>query len=436
MRIDHLTVLNFKGFDLRRFSFNTSFNLLVGINGTGKTSALDALAVAAGTWFLGIRGYESPRHIKPDEIRLAARVYEDEIRFEEQYPVRVEASGQVFGNDLNWARALDNATGRTKYGEATTVRDLARKADTEAREGKAITLPLISYYGTGRLWLEPRSFSRIKTAEKLSPKTRLSRLEGYRNSIDPRLSVKDLVQWIARQSWAGYQQGKEKTLFQAVKQAIIACTEDAENLYFDPARGEVIVVMREHGAQPFANLSDGQRSMLAMVGDIAQKAAKLNPHLGDQVLTQTPGVVLIDELDLHLHPRWQRRVMADLKKCFPNIQFIATTHSPQLIGQARTEEIIVLESGMKRDGHVQRRVDDHPEQSFGMDSNWILKYIMGTSDRDPQVTQKLDEIRNLIEEDKLESAREKINSLRLEIGEHPELVRDETLIERYSRARK
>src|SRR5262245_54909908 len=112
MRIDRLFVSNFKGFDRREFQLSQFFNLLVGINGTGKTSALDALAVAAGSWFLGIRGYESPRHIWPGEVRLAARSYEDEIRFEQQYPVRVEAHGVVMGKSLIWARELDSPSGR------------------------------------------------------------------------------------------------------------------------------------------------------------------------------------------------------------------------------------------------------------------------------------------------------------------------------------
>ncbi len=425
MRIDRLTVSKFKGFDHREFVLSPSFNLLVGINGTGKTSALDALAVAAGSWFLGIRGIEYPRHIEREDIRLAAREYEGEIRFEEQYPVVVEAEGLVMDRDLRWMRELDSPQGRTRFGNATNIRDLARDAENGAREGKNITLPLISYYGTGRLWLEPRRETQVKQAERVTSKKELSRIEGYRNSIDPRLSVKDLVQWIARQSWVGYQQGKEKAVFQAVKKAIISCTEDAENLYFDPERGEVIVLMKEHGAQPFANLSDGQRCMLAMVGDIAQKAAKLNPQLGDSVLEDTPGVVLIDELDLHLHPRWQRRVIADLRSSFPRMQFIATTHSPQLIGQVDAKEIIVLDAKQQ-----------HPDQSYGMDSNWILKYIMGSSDRDPVVTQKLDEIRNLIEESKFAEARQQINRLRSSIGQHPDLVRSETLIDRYSRIRK
>src|SRR3970040_889448 len=268
MRIDHLVIENFKGFSKREFSFASGFNLIVGTNGTGKTSTLEALAVAAGSWFLGLRGYDS-RHMLPNEVRLEPRNFDGEIRFEAQYPAKVTAAGSVMDEMLMWERSVDTPNGKMRFMHAANVKALAANADAHVRSGEGITLPLISYYGTGGLWQEPRATSQVKKPDKLVGKKELSRLEGYKNSVDPRLSTRDLVIWIARQSWIGYQQGKETPVFQAVKQAIIGCVEDAENLYFDPKRGEVIVVMRDHGAQPFFNLSDGQRCMLAMVGDIA-----------------------------------------------------------------------------------------------------------------------------------------------------------------------
>jgi predicted ATP-binding protein involved in virulence len=179
---------------------------------------------------------------------------------------------------------------------------------------------------------------------KVASKEDQSRFAGYRNSVDPRLSVVELTRWIARQSWIAYQQNRrESPIFKTVKQAMIGCVEDAQNLYFDANLGEVIVELA-NGTQPLSNLSDGQRCMLAMVGDIAQKSAKLNPQLGASALRETPGIVLIDELDLHLHPRWQRRVIEDLRRTFPAIQFICSTHSPFLIQSLRSgEELIMLD---------------------------------------------------------------------------------------------
>jgi predicted ATP-binding protein involved in virulence len=345
MRIDHLTLKRFKGFEERRFSFHPSFNLLIGKNGSGKTSALDALAVAVGSWFLGIKGANT-RHILASEVQLRPIAFaghggqqeSEEITWEPAVPCEVSASGVVMGQSVDWLRSITSPGGRTSYRHAAQIKSIAVATDAAVREGEGVALPLIAYYGTGRLWQEPKESYRIDDPEKAVSKQEQSRLAGYEYSVDPRLSVRQLTRWIARQSWIAFQKrGRTSAAFDAVKAAIIGCVEGATDLYFDAAYGEVVVEI-EGGRQPFSNLSDGQRCMLAMVGDMAQKAAKLNPQFGGEVLQRTQGVVLIDELDLHLHPRWQRRIIGDLRHTFPGIQFICTTHSPfliQAIGQGR-----------------------------------------------------------------------------------------------------
>ncbi|MDS4029521.1 MAG: AAA family ATPase [Candidatus Contendobacter sp.] len=431
MRIDHLHVKNFKGFQDKEFSFHPQFNLIVGVNGTGKTSVLDALSIAVGSWFLGIRGYDT-RPIRSQEVNLASfeaeNIHDNDrqtvgVHWEPQYPCSVKAVGEALGNKLSWLRSLNTPGGRTTYGEATAIKNLAANADALVRSGKEIILPLISYYGTGRLWDAPREQAQVKDEKALIRKESLSRFAGYRNSVDPRLSVTELMRWIARQSWISYQQGSQLTiLYEVVQKAIVGCVEGATHLYFDASFGEVIVEINR-GRQPFNNLSDGQRCMLAMVGDMAQKAAILNPHLGDKALEETPGVVLIDELDLHLHPKWQRRIIADLRRTFPKIQFFTTTHAPQLVGQIKPEEIFLLDS----------RNEKHPGQSYGMDSNWILRHIMGSDDRDPDISIRLDALFEAIEAANFSEANKEIIALRREIGDHPDLVEAEAIIARYTR---
>jgi predicted ATP-binding protein involved in virulence len=347
MRIDYISISNFKGFLQREFSLHPEFNLIVGTNGTGKTSALDALSVAIGSWFLGVRGADS-RHIRASEVQLArfgeASEKAEDVSWERAYPCQITARGEVQRRRITWKRALNAPNGRTTYGEAVSIKRLAAEADKAIRAGGDSSLPLISYYGTGRLWQEPRESFQVSSPEAVTSKDEQSRLAGYWNSVDPRLSVGQFTRWIARQSWIAYQQGgKSNLVFSTVVEAIVRCIEGAKSLRFDASLGEVIVQF-EHGIQPFSNLSDGQRCMLAMIGDLAQKAAKLNPHLGGRVLAEVNGVVLIDELDLHLHPRWQRRVIEDLRTTFPRVQFVCTTHSPFLIQSLRSgEELIMLD---------------------------------------------------------------------------------------------
>jgi predicted ATP-binding protein involved in virulence len=446
MRIDKLSLANFRYFDQRDFTFHPEFNLIVGVNGTGKSSILDALSISLATWLLGFKSKLDVRGIEPGDARLAtlkrdgtwkfdgSQKHDGRVRrigndgkphLEAQYPVAINAIGMIDGNQVAWSRTKESETGVTRYGESKALIAKAEEADLLIRLGKIQTLPLIAYYGTMRLWQEPKKLlgeSRIDGPEALMDKATLSRLDGYRHSVDPRISVKNLIGWFARQEWVRFQSGAENIALNIVRDAAVNCIEGAESLYFDPELGQLMVAIRNRGSYPFANLSDGQRGMLAMVVDIAQKAEKLNSHLGDKFLIDTPGVVLIDELDLHLHPRWQRRITDDLRRTFPKIQFICTTHSPQLIGQAKANEIILLDKPEK-----------HPGQSYGMDSNWILRHVMDSNDRDPVVAGKLDAIFEDIENGQFDSAQKKLNAVRTEVGEHPDLVEAEALISRYTR---
>ena len=381
MRIDRLSVENFKRFAHREFSFHPQMNLLVGVNGAGKTSVLEALAVAVGGWFLGLRGYDT-RHIRINEVRLKAISAPNGktghqapvANWEFQFPCVIDASGEVLGQALSWRRSLNTPGGRTTYVDARNIKDLAAKTDHEARTGGKLILPLLSYYGTGRLWDVPREQSQIKSEKPFLRKGPRSRLAGYQNSVDPRVSVAELTRWIAEESWTAYQQGGEVSVtYSAVRKAILGCVEDSHDLYFDPRRGEVIVEIGSQGSQPFNNLSDGQRTLLAMVGDIAQKAATLNPGLEDTVLTETPGVVLIDELDLHLHPVWQRRVIEDLRRVFPRIQFFATTHSPFLIQSLRSGEELLMLDGSPTAQLANKTLEDIAQGIMGVSNAEVSK---------------------------------------------------------------
>ena len=353
MRINHLVVENFKGFEHREFSFHPQVNLLVGENGSGKTSVLDALAVAAGGWLSGFPGYDS-RHIKPTEVRLkpveisvgpanGRGAPQARWDFPQQFPCVVRADGDVMGKQITWERTLNSTGGHTTHIGAKQIRTVATRALTSVQAGEGVVLPLISYYGTGRLWDNPYARKQKRVIPRKPTGSR--RLSAYKSSVDPRIPVARLVEWIDEQQYIGYQQGFEPFALASVRESILGCVENARSIRFDAIRREMIVEIEGQGAKPFDMLSDGQRTLLSVVFDIAQKATELNPALGDQVLRETPGIVMIDELDLHLHPIWQRRVIEDLRTTFPRIQFIFTTHSPFLIQSLRSEEELVMLDG-------------------------------------------------------------------------------------------
>jgi predicted ATP-binding protein involved in virulence len=347
MRIDRLQLKNFKCFAERRFEFRPGFNLIVGENGSGKTSLLEALAVASGSWLLGLSNYSShckARSILPSEVTLKAVGKGDGgARYERHFPVEVTATGQVASQEISWTRTLEGVRGRTKSAESADLKRMSEQIGRQAMEGEPVTLPLISYYGTGRLWQQPRD---LKTKRAISvSKDRTSVFSGYANSHDPRSSAADLFRWIQTQQFIALEDGETPVALRLLTQAVIGCIEGGRSLHFSVKLADLILEIEGQGGQPFNNLSDGYRNMIAMLGDITFKALTLNPHLGMKAAAMTPGVVLIDELDLHLHPKWQRRVIDDLKRTFPMMQLICTSHSPFLIQSLQPGELISLCEG-------------------------------------------------------------------------------------------
>jgi predicted ATP-binding protein involved in virulence len=418
MRIDRLTITNFNGFDHRGFPLSPKFNLLVGDNASGKTSMLDALAIGVGSWFLGMRGLQQKiQRIEEEEVRVVAHVHQDSYTFEKQFPARIECTGWAMGKRATWARELNREEGRNSTSEAKPIIEIAESAERSVRSGEDVTIPLICNYGTERLWFEKKR-RHSKPADN-GVGSRPSRLDGYRDCLDFEIQETALIDWMRDQATVSTPMGKATIALTIVSECIAGCIEGANRVYYDGRYKDLVVVMNSGGAQLFRNLSDGQRIMLSMVGDLARRAVTLNPHLGNAALRETPGVVMVDELDLHLHPRWQRRVISDLKKSFPSCQFIATTHSPQLIGEARPEEILVLEG----------EDTSRPARSFGIDSSRILAEVMGAEPRDGKVDALLSRIARAIDDEDFELANRLLGDAEKDIGsDDPEITRARALM--------
>jgi len=321
------------------------------------------------------------------------------------------------GKRIGWARELQREGGRTTTVDAKAIGEVASESERCVRAGEKITLPLICTYGTERLWYQT-SHHKPKTGANRAERMP-SRLDGYRDSIKYEIQETALLEWMRDQSTVSLQFDKDTIALGVVKRAIAACVEGAKAVYYDGRYKDLVAVMEPYGPQLFKNLSDGQRIMLSLVGDLARRASILNPHLGDDTLRNTPGVVLVDELDLHLHPKWQRRVIHDLKATFPSLQFITTTHSPQLIGEALPDEITLLDGGQVA----------KPPRSFGIDSSRILEEVMGASPRDPSVGDALTRLFRSIDDENFDMARTLLSEVERTLGpDDPEVTRARALM--------
>jgi predicted ATP-binding protein involved in virulence len=342
MRINSLTIRNFKGFALREFSFNPQFNLLVGANGTGKTTILDALAVALGPWTHVVPGADE-RDIEASEARYTVEVAKTgTLKFDLHYPTQIEADGIVFDREAKWiqtTRDSEDITAVSSKAGPKSVYFKRLKNDVQQKiaNKRKVILPVIAYYGCDRLWRDNAPVKRRRSAHEKS------RFSAYADCFHTLASASELTTWVRDQDWRSFQERKESLGSSLLKGAIVSAIEGAEQMKFDPEREEIVLLIRNEW-HAFSSLSAGQRTLLTLIGDIARRCIVLNPDEGSGALTLTNGVVLIDELDLHLHPIWQERVVQDLRRIFPLMQFVATTHSPFIVQTARENELISLDS--------------------------------------------------------------------------------------------
>ena len=357
MRINNLDLQNFHGFDSRYITFSDRFTALVGDNGAGKTAVLDGLAIVLGSFLSGFKGVKS-RHIRKDEIYRKHYVLGGKLDIQLQFPVIVKAQGNIGLTDIEWSRAINGEGGATTSKDAKSVMDYATSLQKSIRAGEEVILPVISYYGTGRLW--------IQKDERASNLTH-NRLDGYSHCLEPASNIKHFTKWFRHMTYIELQEGQPLPAMSAVQKAISSCMQEWDSITFNVRLNELRVKKVDSTVLPFDLLSDGYRNVIGLVADLAHRMAILNPFLGERVCEETSGVVLIDEIDLHLHPSWQKKIVNDLKRTFPKVQFIVTTHSPFIIQSLENGELRRLQSKdddevVNSEEFVDRSVEDIAEE--------------------------------------------------------------------------
>nr|WP_319396655.1 AAA family ATPase [uncultured Desulfobacter sp.] len=380
MKITSLTLENYRCYDKIHIDFNSDMTVLVGRNGQGKTAILDAVAVALGP-YLGGFDQSKGQHFSIHDARRVPHEREDgRMDMETLYPVRLEAKGSFQGGALVWERSRKSLKGRTTIKESAPLVTLAKDLQKAVREGENVTLPLLAYYGTGRLWKEKR------LTEKKQAAGASSRLSGYTDCLNPESSYRAFADWLRMETMVDYEKqlasielgepvepSKQGRLLSSIKNAVNTVIKPSgwKNIRFSPSAREVVAEHPDYGVLPVSTLSDGIRNMIGLVADIAYRSVRLNPHLGNDAVQETPGIVLIDEVDMHLHPEWQQVVLRDLKhpRAFPQIQFIVTTHSPQVLSTVRKEHIRILEAG-------EETAPIPLARTFGETSNDVLETVM------------------------------------------------------------
>lgn len=333
MHVKRIEIANFRGLSSigadgklqssLALDFDSTFNVLIGVNGVGKTSILDAIAILLSrllprlTPALG--GY---RHFETSDFHIGANATTARIW--------LEVDGQMIDYSLH--EVLKETKSITEDFDKARCRRLHNQVEGRNPLSK-LNAPIALLYTTDRAGF------RLPQKPKAGAVGRAAAYQGALNQKNVNYSL--IVSWLRTRQALATEDADAKR--------ILAVTESALHRFL-PAFGELEVgedpprlYVKKRGIRlGIEQLSDGERSFLAMVVDTARHLAQANPSLADP-LKDGKGVVLIDELELHLHPQWQRTVVLHLQETFPGLQFITTTHSPFVIQSLRPGQLIKID---------------------------------------------------------------------------------------------
>lgn len=442
MKIDTVRLVNYRRYSDLTINFNAKFNVLAGINGSGKSTILNAICETF-TGFTQFLQVKSPDILKDGALaRLQPVANGHQVRFESQYPLKVQMWGEVFEQLAHWgvkressiapAQLDEHVAGegrqRNGYESLSSIFPAYLKRDFthEVMAGESQqALPLLLFYRAKRSW------DQGQPDELHAAQERNSRFDAYNSWWDASLDASSLQSWVIGKCLERYQKSSESGIaFDAIDDDELALVNGAlaavlpgyKGLRYDMKQRTLFLEKNDafEPASPFSNLSDGQKSVVGLLVDIARRICLLNPHLGNAVMRDTPGIILIDELDMHLHPRWQRDLTRGLQIAFPSLQFIVSSHSPQVLGELQPEQIILLVAeGAAR-----------PEASYGLDSSKILEEVMDAPMRAEVVEEKLARLFEALARNDLAVAREGIAILSALAPDLPEIGRAEAIISR------
>ena len=417
MKLKKIRIINYRCFKDANIDFDEHTTLIVGKNGAGKTAILDAVAVAVSTFLLGIDGGVG-RSILKDDARYEFHDLDGTVDPQHQFPVSIESIGDCLDNhDVKWVRSLNSESGNTTVKEARELTNISKDVQKRIMTGdKSLILPLISYYGTGRLYAQKKEKKNIKSL------TEFKRQVGYVDCMAAESNEKLMLNWFQIQTLKSLQEqqrtGKvEKSLLlKTVENAICKCFERISgsknaSIIFDLDTHRLVLNFEsaDGSLQKFAmdEMSDGYKNTLSMIGDIAYRMAVLNPMLGDKVLEETSGVIVIDEIDLHLHPQWQQTIISDLNTIFPKIQFIVSSHAPAVINSVAKEQIRILDNG---------EIYMPAAQTYGRDANSILREVMKVSERPMDIKQRMNLFYSYMDENNYQEADKVLTEIEAIVG--------------------
>lgn len=392
MKINTLELTNVRGFTHAKLDFQPGFNLIVGINGVGKTTVLETLRVAMSHILKEIKSpviineyfRKSDININTDQLHVNTSFTIDESVY---YFIYSKSTKDYTTISTEQKKRTKESTANVRE-EGITLEDIIEFRPEIKRTNTNPEFGL--FFSTRRSLMVNQTSKAVKSG--------LPSAAAYVDALSENraFNIKMFAEWFnVRKELAKVtpEQIKVTELIEETIYTFLPGFSDLDLIEDEISKELTFCITKSKKVLNFNQLSDGERGILALVFDIARRLIIANMHSKNPL--EAEAVILIDELDLHLHPKWQRTIVSDLERTFPNCQFIATTHSPQIISSVLPENIQIIKNFEI----------DQAVKSFGLDINWILKFIMEDGDRLKESEVAISEVQKLVDEAEFEKAR-------------------------------
>lgn len=409
MIINRLRIENYKAFEENTISFERDLTVIAAPNGCGKTSLLDAIATPL-SWLRARVMNDKGNGSSIDEKHIRNGSFSSILEVETSYG--------------NWRIAKKRKARNEDIKSDLSILKEAVYSLRERLENDE-SLPILAYYSVNRAVNDIPL--RIRTRHDFSP------ISIYEDTLKGSSNFRLFFEWFReREDLENENRRYKDALIQpegfvfpdpqltAVRRALEAFLPEYND--FAIRRNPLRMSVKKNGFElNIDTLSAGESSFIALIGDIARRLAIANPRIENPL--NGSGIILIDEIDLHLHPAWQRRAIANLTMVFPQVQFVVTTHSPQVLSEVAPRHVRLLSM-------VDNKIDlSTVSQTIGLNSVQILKEIMGDTGIKADIESKISEIAKLIDQDDFRAAKQQIAELKDACsGDIPAVIEAESTI--------
>ncbi len=402
MHIKNVKLTNYRGYKDLEVEFAPGINLVIGNNGAGKSSMLSGIRAILEELFATTKGMSRLTLFENNDVRISEKKIGDTTySYQKNYPMYVECSIDYKGELIKVRRGVEgegvieggSMVGSTFYGDLL--------------KNNTVMIPLINYQRFDRGWSRKNNQGNQLNIE-MGPTDRVDGLKGTLSDTN----IDDIIsRWCLKMSMIEMERGRQVQEFSTFKKIIsnflIYLMDEKTNIdvSYSIEQGGLVFKSQDSN-QPIINLSTGYRAVLSMIMELAYRTVVVNPTI-DYDLKQLEGILLVDEIDAHMHPRWQWKILGALKQSFPSFQIIVATHSPMVISSAKDAHIIKLENSS---------IVTYLPEAYGMATDDILELRQGSINTPDEVKAIRDELENAFLEEDINIANKVLNKAKKKYG--------------------